>query len=125
MSVSFDGKKPIYQQLMDRISSEIIRGDIKAGDKLTSVREYAIEVGVNANTIQRVYRELESLEIVETRRGQGTFVTENKQRLNQLREDMKQTLIKQFIDEMGNMGYSLSDMINGIKREGRDNNDKS
>ncbi len=116
----FDANKPIYQQLMDRITSEIVRGDIKAGDKLASVREYAIEVGVNANTIQRVYRELEHLEIVESRRGQGTFVTENKQLLHQLREDIKRNLIKQFIEEMNNMGYSLSDMVDGIKNERRD-----
>lgn len=120
MSNDFDANKPIYQQLMDRITSEIVRGDIKAGAKLTSVREYAIEVGVNANTIQRVYRELEYLEIVQSRRGQGTFVTENEYLLNQLREDMKHTLITQFINEMENMGYSLNDMIEGIKCEGRD-----
>lgn len=120
MAADFDANKPIYQQLMDRIISEIVRGDIKAGDKLTSVREYAIEVGVNVNTIQRVYRELEYLEIVTTRRGQGTFVTENKPLLHRLRENMKQKIIKQFIKEMKNMGYSLDDMIEGIKVEGRD-----
>lgn len=120
MGVDFDANKPIYQQLMDRITSEISRGDIKAGDKLASVREYAIEVGVNANTIQRVYRELENLEIVESRRGQGTFVTEDNQRLHKLREEMKKILVQQFINEMENMGYSLHDMIEGIKREGRD-----
>ena len=120
MAADFDANKPIYQQLMDRIISRIVRGDIKAGDKLASVREHAIEVGVNVNTIQRVYRELEYLEIVVTRRGQGTFVTENESLLHQLREDMKRKIIKQFIDEMENMGYSLKDMVEGIKSEGRD-----
>ncbi|HLQ97428.1 MAG TPA: GntR family transcriptional regulator [Candidatus Dormibacteraeota bacterium] len=119
MAADFDANKPIYQQLMDRIISEIVRGDIKAGDKLTSVREYAVEVGVNVNTIQRVYRELEYLEIVATRRGQGTFVTENESLLQQLREDRKQKIIKQFVEEMKNMGYSLNDMIEGIKVEER------
>lgn len=120
MTTDFDANKPIYQQLMNRIISRIVRGDIKAGDKLPSVREYAIEVGVNVNTIQRVYRELEYLEIVATRRGQGTFVTENEQLLHQLREDMQRDIIKQFIEEMENMGYSLNEMIEGIKSEGRD-----
>jgi GntR family transcriptional regulator len=120
MSTEFDANKPIYQQLMGQITSEIIRGDIKAGDKLTSVREYAIEVGVNANTIQRVYRELEHQGIVESRRGQGTFVTENDYLLKQLREDMKQNVISKFIHEMENMGCSIKDMIEGIKRKGRD-----
>lgn len=118
MVAEFDANKPIYQQLMDRITSEIVRGDIQPGEKLTSVREYAVEVGVNANTIQRVYRELEHLQIVESRRGQGTFVTENEQLLTQIKEELKQKLVKQFIEEMENMGYSLNDMITGIKREG-------
>lgn len=117
MSINFDANKPIYQQLMDRIISSIVRGDIKPGDKLTSVRDYALEVSVNANTIQRVYRELEFLNVVETRRGQGTFVTNNKQLLEQLREDTKQKITKQFIVEMENMGYDLKDMMEGLKNE--------
>ncbi|MBP1950340.1 GntR family transcriptional regulator [Virgibacillus litoralis] len=119
MGIDFDGNKPIYQQLISRISSEIIRGDRTVGGKLPSVREYALEVGVNANTVQRVYRELENLEIVETKRGQGTFVTSNQNRLSDLREGMKLEFIQQFIRDMNDMGYSTEEMIKGIKSEGR------
>jgi len=121
MGIDFKPNKPIYKQLMDRITSEIVRGEMVAGEKLPSVREYAINVGVNANTIQRVYQELEGLEIVETKRGQGTFVTEDKKRLNRLREDLKSTLIKEFIENMKSMGFQLDDMIKGMESEGRDN----
>ncbi|GAA0500433.1 GntR family transcriptional regulator [Salinibacillus aidingensis] len=125
MGIDFKPDKPIYQQIMDRISSEIIRGERQAGDKLTSVREYAVEVGVNANTIQRVYRELEQMEIVESRRGQGTFITEKQERLHQLREDMKRQYIQSFISDMQGMGFSVHEMIDGIRQssEGEDNND--
>ncbi|QHS23082.1 GntR family transcriptional regulator [Virgibacillus sp. MSP4-1] len=125
MGVDFKPDKPIYQQIMDRISSEIIRGERQAGEKLTSVREYAVEIGVNANTIQRVYRELEQMEIVESRRGQGTFITENRDRLYQLREDMKRKYIHSFISDMKGMGFSVHEMIDGIREssEGEDNND--
>ena len=121
MGIDFKPNKPIYKQLMDLITGEIVREDLAAGDKLPSVREYAIVVGVNANTIQRVYQELESLKIVETKRGQGTFVTEDKKRLNRLREDLKSTLIKEFIENMKSMGFQLDDMIKGMESEGRDN----
>lgn len=120
MGIDFKPNKPIYKQLMDRITSEIVRGEMVAGEKLPSVREYAINVGVNANTIQRVYQELEGLEIVETKRGQGTFVTENKRRLNRLREDLKLTLIREFIEDMKSMGFQLDDMIKGMESEGKD-----
>ncbi|MGP4109241.1 GntR family transcriptional regulator [Virgibacillus sp. L01] len=119
MGIDFDENKPIYQQLINRISSEIIRGDRSVGGKLPSVREYALEAGVNANTVQRVYRELENLEIVETKRGQGTFVTGNQNRLSDLREGMKLEFIQQFIRDMNDMGYSTEEMIKGIKSEGR------
>ena len=77
MGLDFEKDKPIYQQLIDRLSGDIIRRVRKPGDKLPSVREYAIDVGVNANTVQRVYKEMESMELIETRRGQGSFITEN------------------------------------------------
>ncbi|WP_138420308.1 GntR family transcriptional regulator [Aquibacillus sediminis] len=122
MAHSFLPDKPIYLQLVDRISSEIVRGERLPGDKLPSVRDYAIESGVNANTVQRVYRELEFLRVVETRRGQGTFVIENQEKLNQLREDMKQKYIDLFVTDMRELGFTLEEMVKGIlhyqEREG-------
>lgn len=120
MGIDFDANKPIYQQLVNRISSEIIRGVRQAGEKLPSVREYALEAGVNANTIQRVYRELENLQIVVTKRGQGTFITDNHKRLDTLRETMKVEFIQQFIRDMKDMGFSTQEMIESIQSEGRD-----
>ncbi|WP_391559219.1 GntR family transcriptional regulator [Robertmurraya sp.] len=72
----FHSSHPIYLQLADRINGQILRGEMKPGDKLPSVRERAIQVRVNPNMVQRTYRELEGMGTVETRRGQGTFVTE-------------------------------------------------
>lgn len=120
MGLEFDQHKPIYQQLIERICHEIIREDLKPGEKLASVRAYALEVGVNVNTVQRVYQELERKNIVETRRGQGTFVTSDHERLTHLREDMKNKFIKQFIRNIQEMGFSVEDIIQAIQIEGRD-----
>ena len=76
MSEEFDPSKPIYLQLSERINNQIVRKELSAGEKLPSVREMAIRSGVNPNTVQRTYSELERMGIVETKRGQGTFVTE-------------------------------------------------
>lgn len=78
MVEEFDTTKPIYIQIMEMINKKIVRNEWKAGEKLPSVREMAVKTGVNPNTIQRTYSELERMGIVETRRGQGTFVTENR-----------------------------------------------
>ncbi|RWZ60579.1 GntR family transcriptional regulator [Halobacillus fulvus] len=115
MGVDFQPDKPIYQQLIDRLAGEIIRSIRKPGDKLPSVREYAVETGVNANTIQRVYREMEQMEIVQTKRGQGTFVTEENARLVSLREDMKQQYVEAFVKDMRELGFTTTEMIRGLE----------
>lgn len=85
MAEEFNTSNPIYLQIAERINRQVIRGELKAGDKLSSVREMAITMGVNPNTIQRTYSELERLSIVETKRGQGTFITGNEEIIDRLR----------------------------------------
>lgn len=116
MGEAFHNLTPIYIQLVERINRQIVRQDLKPGDKLPSVREMAIQVGINPNTVQRTYRELELMGIVETRRGQGTFVTENKQVLEKLRQMMKESRIESFVREMSEMGYSAEEMMEGLNR---------
>lgn len=117
MGLDFEKDKPIYQQLIDRLSGDIIRGVRKPGDKLPSVREYAIEVGVNANTVQRVYKEMESMELTETRRGQGSFITESDERLDRLRDSKKADLVKSFIANAEAYGFSKDEIMELIRRE--------
>ena len=125
MGIDFQPDKPIYQQLIDRLAGEIIREKRKPGDKLPSVREYAVETGVNANTVQRVYREMEQMEIVQSRRGKGTFVTENGDRLDELREDMKQTYIEYFVKDMSDLGFTITEMTEGLAQYERNKGDKN
>jgi GntR family transcriptional regulator len=111
----FDTTKPIYMQIMEKINKKIVRNEWKAGDKLPSVREMAVETGVNPNTIQRTYSELERMGIVETRRGQGTFVTENEEVIYRLREQLKRDIVADFVRNMTELGFTLDDMIVSLK----------
>lgn len=114
MTDTFHSSQPIYSQLADRIKRQILRGDLKPGDKLPSVREMGIQANVNPNTVQRTYRELEGMNIVETRRGQGTFVTENEAILSQMREQLKIEEISAFVEGMQQMGYSNEEIVRGL-----------
>lgn len=114
MVEEFNASNPIYLQLADRIYRKIIRKELKAGEKLPSVRDMALNSGVNPNTVQRTYGELERMGIVETRRGQGTFVTENEDALVKLRENLKSEQILKFIQNMESMGYTSVEMISGL-----------
>ncbi|MCM3638636.1 GntR family transcriptional regulator [Sporosarcina luteola] len=121
MSIDFLPDKPIYQQLIDRILGDIMRGTLKAGEKLPSVREYAVEVGVNANTMQRVYRELEQMEITETRRGQGSFVTENQEKIKALRNEMKEQLVTTFLQSVAAFGFTTDEIVKCLQERGGGN----
>jgi GntR family transcriptional regulator len=111
----FDTTKPIYIQIMEKINKKIVRNEWKAGDKLPSVREMAVQTGVNPNTIQRTYSELERMGIVETRRGQGTFVTENVEVIERLREQLKRDIVADFIRNMTELGFTINDIIASLK----------
>lgn len=115
MAELFNPSVPIYLQLCERIKNKIIRGEIGMGERLPSVRDLAIDSGVNPNTVQRTYRELEETGIVEKKRGQGTFVTEDPAILHQMREELKASHITLFVSEMREMGYSETEMLDGLK----------
>ena len=85
---------------------------------MPSVREYAVEAGVNANTMQRVYKELEQMEITETKRGQGSFVTENEEKIFMLRNEMKEQLVTSFLQSVEALGFTTSEMIQHLQERG-------
>ncbi|WP_397376116.1 GntR family transcriptional regulator [Paenibacillus sp. sptzw28] len=101
--------------MADRINRKIVSKELKAGEKLQSVRDMALAYNVNPNTIQRTYSELEREGILETRRGQGTFVTEQEDRLIRLRQNLKEEQILTFVHVMQEMGYSQHEIISGLQ----------
>ena len=116
MTMDFVRDRPIYLQITDKLCGELIEGTLQPGDKLPSVREYAVTTGVNVNTIQRVYKELEMMALTETKRGQGTFVTENHAAIVTLRENMKLRLIEQFFTDITALGFTKDEMIEAIQK---------
>ncbi|MEH7124007.1 GntR family transcriptional regulator [Bacillus sp. JJ1773] len=115
MGEEFQASKPIYMQIVDKINQQIIRGELVPGNKLPSVREMAIQTGVNPNTIQRTYSELERMEIVETKRGQGTFVTENTNLIKELKGKLQMDIIEAFFTNMKELGFSEEEMVSGLE----------
>jgi len=115
--VEFNTSQPIYKQIIDDFKKKLIRGELKEGDKIPSQREYAEQVRVNPNTVQRAYREMESMNMVETLRGQGTFISISADRLEEIKMEMAVNLVDYFISEMESLGYSQKDMFRILKQE--------
>lgn len=110
MKLDFDKARPIYKQIISEIKKMIVRGELNPGDKLPSQRKMARKVDVNPNTIQRVYREMESMNLVESRRGKGTFVREDMHLMEQIKKEMAQTAVDRFIGEMKSLGFDMTEI---------------
>lgn len=116
MDWEFNDKMPIYLQIMDRIKMDIVTEKLKANDKLPSVREMAMSLKVNPNTLQRAYQELERLGIVYTQRGTGTFVAEKSNMIADLKQEMAKEVIDSFILRMKRLGFSEQEIIESIAK---------
>lgn len=123
MNNDFNREKPIYAQLVERICSDIIKNRLAPGMKMLSVREYALEVGVNVNTVQRVYKELEQMRLTETKRGQGTFITTDEARIQLLRQETRRRIVEQFFHNMNEFGFTKEEVLAEIKRLGANTHD--
>lgn len=113
--MEFNSSAPIYIQIMDYIKKKIVIGEISSGEKLFSVRELAFDLKVNPNTVQRSYQELEREGLVYTQRGMGTYVTEEKNMIEELRGIMARDVIRNFICEMGSLGLNEEEILTLIR----------
>ena len=104
-TLDFTSGSPIYLQVIMEIRNRIITGNLKPGDKLPSSRELAIQFSINPNTAARVYSEMENMGLSYTKRGIGTFVTEEEEKILALKEEYTSELMEEFIRKMKKIGY--------------------
>ncbi len=100
---------------MDEVKARIVSGTYSPGDKLPSVRELAVEAGVNPNTMQKAMSELERTGLVISNRTQGRFVTEDEKVLKSIRKDNLETVLNDFFKTMENLGYTREDVKKIVK----------
>lgn len=103
--MQFDNNIPIYIQVKDKIKQNIVLRKIKTGEKLLSARDFSKQIGVNLNTVAKVYKELENECIVYTKRGLGTFVTDSEDKIKLLQLELANELVTKFLKGMKNIGY--------------------
>jgi len=113
--LEFNTKIPIYIQVIDDFKKKLVRGDISLGDKLPSVRELAGEYTINPNTAARVYREMEQQGLCFTKRGLGTFITEDEAVLKGIREQMALGYAAEFLEGMKSLGIDYKEAMRLLK----------
>jgi GntR family transcriptional regulator len=116
-SLSPSHPMPLYAQLTRAIRFAIATGRLKVGEQLPTVRQLAVELRVNANTVAKVYAELERTGILETRRGVGTFVSARQFAISHRQEHEKHLneLVDRFLEEAGAMGFSIDDVLEQLQ----------
>ncbi len=110
MSINYDTTRPIYEQIIDYILKKLASGKYSAGSKLPSQREMAKVLSVNPNTVQRAYREMEIKDLVETKRGLGTYVTESEEKIEEIRVEMAEEIVENFIEEVRALGFKKGEI---------------
>lgn len=117
MAWKLDSDRPIYAQLVERLQIQIVSGRYPSGSKLPSVRELAAEAGVNPNTMQKAFSELERDGLLQTRRTAGRFVTEDTLLIHQIRDLLAREQLTGFIQTMKQLGYEENEILSFITAE--------
>ena len=103
---------PVYRQLIDQVRSGVASGFLTAGDQLPTVRQLAVDLAINPNTVMRAYRELELGGLLETQQGTGTFITKKKPEKNDAaRERQLGQIVGEFSARAGAAGFTVEDLI--------------
>lgn len=111
MAWDLDADRPIYAQLVERIQMQIVSGQYPAGGKLPSVRELAAVAAVNPNTMQKAFAELERSGLIITQRTNGRTVTEDQQKIRDIKEALAQEHVNNFFTKMKELGYTEQEAI--------------
>ncbi|MFY9726566.1 MAG: GntR family transcriptional regulator, partial [Bryobacteraceae bacterium] len=102
---------PVYRQLIDQVTGGMAAGALAAGDQLPTVRQVAVDLSINPNTVVRAYRELEIRGILETQQGTGTFISRQKvKRDDAERQRQLAQLVDEFVARAGAAGFTVEDL---------------
>jgi GntR family transcriptional regulator len=106
---------PFYRQIIEQVKFAIARGGLAPGEQLPTVRQLAVDLSVNPNTVIRAYRELEIEGVLDTQQGSGTYVGQEKPRVDELE---KQRMLDQILTELlaraGGYGFTVDDVLEGL-----------
>ena len=105
---------PIFEQIGKNVRRLLARGDLRPGEKLPSARDLAGTLSVNPNTIVHAYAQLEAQEVIEKRRGLGTFVREDAP-VETMRKDMLQRIAETFVNEVRQLGVGSEEAMAALK----------
>jgi GntR family transcriptional regulator len=107
---------PVYRQLIDQVQAGIASGNLVVGDQLPTVRQVAVDLAINPNTVLRAYREMEVRRLLDTQQGMGTFIADKKVEFSKDERDRKlRQLAAEFVSRAGAAGFTLKQLMTALR----------
>jgi GntR family transcriptional regulator len=108
---------PFYRQIVEQIKFALARDDLQGGDRLPTVRQLAVDLSINPNTVVRAYRELDFAGMIETHQGSGTFVGNGRPEIDDLeRQRMLDQILTDLLARAASYGFSFTDVQEGMQK---------
>ncbi len=108
---------PYYRQIIEQVKFAIAGGNLSPGDRLPTVRQLAVDLSINPNTVIRAYRELEIEGVLDTQQGSGTFVGDRRPEVDPLeRQRMLDQILTDLLARASAYGFSLDDVLQGLRQ---------
>ena len=121
MEYNFDNERPIYIQLVELIRIKIVSGEFKKGQKIPSVRELALAMKVNPNTMQKALVELEEEKLIFTERTNGKYVTEDEKLIEKVKNELAKEKVENYVNSMNLIGISFDEAVKYLQELGGKN----
>ncbi|KMQ50461.1 Transcriptional regulator, GntR family [Chitinispirillum alkaliphilum] len=116
-SLSNSSGVPYYRQIVNQVTYAVVNGMLKPGERLPTVRQLAVDLQVNLNTIVKAYNELEIRGVINTQQGTGTFVSENRLKIDpKEKEQGLERLCYSFLDEVASLGIHTEEIFSTLER---------
>jgi GntR family transcriptional regulator len=118
ITLDFRSELPLYLQIAHQVEQLVVKGELKLGDQIPTVRELATELRINFNTVARAYRVLDETRLISTQRGRGTYIWEEptEEMMKKLQQKSLEELSINYLNEVSQLGYTLDDAVEELNR---------
>jgi GntR family transcriptional regulator len=107
---------PVYRQLIDQVQAGIASGTLAGGDQIPTVRQVAVDLAINPNTVLRAYRELEIRGVLDTQQGTGTFISDRKVEQDDAEHERQlEQLVGEFVARAGAGGFTVNELMDRLR----------
>jgi GntR family transcriptional regulator len=115
--LDFRSDVPIYEQIAEVLRKKIAEGQLSPGDQLPTVRQLALDLRVNFNTVSRAYRVLDEARLISTQRGRGTYIWEEptEETMRLIKKKSLEELARTFLKEAARLGFSVESTLEELK----------